>query len=61
LKFDKEHIVTTKEMKTSSDGVFAAGDATSNYLKQIVTAAGDGAMAAKSAYDYLRFEYDKKS
>tara|TARA_Y100000310_G_scaffold263261_1_gene273389 strand:+ start:23925 stop:24911 length:987 start_codon:yes stop_codon:yes gene_type:complete len=59
LKFNGEHIITTKEMKTSVKGVFAAGDATSRYLKQIVTAAGDGAMAAKSAYDYLRFEYKK--
>jgi thioredoxin reductase (NADPH) len=60
LKFENKHIITTKEMKTSVKGVFAAGDATSGYLKQIVTAAGDGAMAAKSAYDYLRFEYGKK-
>ena len=60
LKFDKNHIVTSKKMETSIDGVFAAGDATSGYLKQIVTAAGDGAMAAKSAYDYLRFEYKKE-
>ncbi|MAH45774.1 thioredoxin-disulfide reductase [Candidatus Pacearchaeota archaeon] len=60
LKFNNSHIVTTKEMKTSVDGIFAAGDATAGYLKQIVTAAGDGAMAAKSAYDYLRFEYEKE-
>jgi thioredoxin reductase (NADPH) len=52
-------IITDKEAKTSVPGVFAAGDNTDGKLKQVVTAAGEGAQAAKSAYDYLRFEYDK--
>ena len=38
---------------TSVPGVFAAGDATITPFKQIVIAAGDGAKAALSAFDYL--------
>jgi len=34
-------------------GVFAAGDATTTPFKQIVIAAGEGAKAALSAFDYL--------
>lgn len=46
-------IVTDKFMCTSAAGVFAAGDITDTNQKQIVTAAGDGAKAAKSAIDYI--------
>jgi alkyl hydroperoxide reductase subunit F len=38
---------------TSLPGVFAAGDATTAPYKQIITAMGDGAKAALSAFDYL--------
>lgn len=38
---------------TSLPGVFAAGDATTVPYKQIIIAAGDGAKAALSAFDYL--------
>ena len=38
---------------TNLPGVFAAGDATTVPYKQIVIAAGDGAKAALSAFDYL--------
>ncbi|AOH83997.1 alkyl hydroperoxide reductase subunit F [Sphingomonas panacis] len=39
--------------ETSRPGIFAAGDATTVPYKQIVIAAGDGAKAALSAFDYL--------
>jgi alkyl hydroperoxide reductase subunit F len=39
--------------RTSLPGVFAAGDATTTPYKQIVTAMGDGAKAALSAFDHL--------
>jgi alkyl hydroperoxide reductase subunit F len=39
--------------ETSIHGIFAAGDATTVPYKQIVIAAGDGAKAALSAFDYL--------
>jgi alkyl hydroperoxide reductase subunit F len=39
--------------QTSVPGIFAAGDVASTPHKQIIVAAGDGAKAALSAYDYL--------
>lgn len=39
--------------RTSVSGIFAAGDVTTVPAKQIVVAAGEGAKAALSAYDYL--------
>lgn len=48
------YLKTDKEMKTSAEGIFAAGDNTDNTLKQIVTAAGEGAVAAKTVQEYLK-------
>ncbi len=39
--------------ETSQPGIFAAGDATTVPYKQIIIAAGEGAKAALSAFDYL--------
>jgi len=39
--------------ETSKPGIFAAGDVTDGPEKQIIIAAGDGAKAALSAYEYL--------
>jgi thioredoxin reductase (NADPH) len=47
------YIKVDKEQKTNVEGVFAAGDCCDNPLKQVVTACGDGAVAAHSAYRYL--------
>jgi alkyl hydroperoxide reductase subunit F len=46
-------IVVDAKCHTSVPGVFAAGDATTVPYKQIVIAAGEGAKAALSAFDYL--------
>ena len=46
-------IVVDAKGHTNVPGVFAAGDATTVPYKQIVIAAGDGAKAALSAFDYL--------
>jgi thioredoxin reductase (NADPH) len=43
-------------MATNIDGVFAAGDARRKWLRQIVTAAADGAIAACAAEKYLAEE-----
>ena len=39
--------------ETSQPGIFAAGDCTTVPFKQIIIAAGDGAKASLSAFDYL--------
>jgi alkyl hydroperoxide reductase subunit F len=46
-------ITVDAKCHTSLPGVFAAGDATTVPYKQIVIAAGEGAKAALSAFDYL--------
>jgi len=46
-------IVVDQLCRTSRRGVFAAGDATTIPYKQVVIAAGEGAKAALSAYEYL--------
>lgn len=46
-------ILTDGEMRTSQEGVFAAGDVRSKSLRQVVTACADGAVAADSAIRFL--------
>jgi thioredoxin reductase (NADPH) len=48
------YIVTDENMRTSVAGLFCAGDARAKPLRQIITAASDGAVAAHSAGKYLR-------
>lgn len=50
VELDCEEIKVDKEMKTSVEGVYACGDVVNNPLKQIITACGDGAVAADTAY-----------
>ena len=47
------YIVTDNDMRTKTEGVFAAGDTRVKHLRQIVTACADGAIAATSAHAYL--------
>jgi thioredoxin reductase (NADPH) len=46
-------LLTSPALETSVEGVFAAGDVRDKVLRQVVTAAGEGAAAAVSAYTYL--------
>jgi len=46
-------IKTNADMETSIKGIFAAGDAREKHLRQAVTAAADGAIAAMSASEYI--------
>ena len=54
IEMDSNFIKVDKNMATSVNGIYAAGDMTNNPLKQIVTAAAEGAIAATSAFSYLR-------
>lgn len=59
LDLDEQgYIITNDQMETSIDGVYAAGDARVKYLRQVVTATGDGAVAAVAAERYLAEEDD---
>ena len=50
---DKGYIVVDSEMTTSIPGLFACGDCIKKNLRQVVTACGDGAIAAMSCVHYL--------
>ena len=47
------YVIADETTKTSADGVFAAGDVRTKALRQVVTAAADGAVAAHFAEEYL--------
>ncbi len=56
LETDKGHYIITKENQTTSrEGIWAAGDITtnSNSFRQIVTACSEGAIAAENIFKYL--------
>ena len=49
----KGYVKTDENMHTNIPGVFAAGDLRTKVLRQVVTAAADGAIAANEAKHYL--------
>ena len=53
VEMDGAYIPTDDEMRTNIPGVFAAGDLRVKLLKQVVTAAADGAIAAVAAEHYI--------
>lgn len=50
---DKGFIVAEEDCKTDCDGVFAAGDCRTKKVRQLTTAAADGATAAVNACAYI--------
>ena len=50
---EQGYIITNEMMETDVPGVYAVGDARVKYLRQVVTAAADGAVAAVAAEKYL--------
>lgn len=53
---EEGYIVSNEECKTSKDFIFVAGDCRDKKVRQLVTAAGDGAIAAHFALEYLEKE-----
>nr|WP_278192839.1 thioredoxin-disulfide reductase [Bacillus haynesii] len=50
---EEGYIVTNERMETKVEGIFAAGDIREKTLRQIVTATGDGSIAAQSVQHYI--------
>ncbi len=55
------YIETNDHMQTSIPGIFAAGDVREKTLRQIVTATGDGSIAAQAAQHYIEELHEKLS
>ena len=53
LDMENGYIKTDENMHTNIPGVFAAGDIRVKSLRQVVTAAADGAIAAMQAEHYI--------
>ena len=53
IEMQNGYIVTDADMHTNIPGVFAAGDIRVKSLRQVVTAAADGAIAAMQAEHYI--------
>ena len=49
---EQGYILTDRDLKTSVDGLYAAGDVCVKALRQVVTAVGDGALAATELEKY---------
>jgi len=54
----KGYIMADEEMRTSVEGIFAAGDVRVKSLRQVVTAAADGAIAAVNAEKYIEKNFE---
>jgi len=56
LKTENGYIQVNKKQETSVNGVYATGDITDNPLKQVITACGEGAIAANSVYEEIKLK-----
>jgi len=52
---EQGYIITDASQKTNVEGVYAAGDVCIKQLRQVVTATGDGAIAATELEKYVEF------
>lgn len=54
----KGYVIADEEMRTSVEGVFAAGDVRVKSLRQVITACADGAIAAVNAEKYIEKNFE---
>lgn len=50
---EEGYVITNDEMETSVPGIYAAGDVRVKTLRQVVTATGDGSIAAQAVQHYV--------
>jgi thioredoxin reductase (NADPH) len=55
---DSGEVIVDLNMRTSCDGLFAAGDIRIEAAKQVVCAAGDGAVAGMQALNYVQENFE---
>lgn len=55
---ERGDIITDEEMRTNIPGVYAAGDIREKLLRQVITAAADGAIAATHAEHYIEAKFN---
>ena len=58
---DKGYVIAGEDCKTESRGIFTAGDCRTKNVRQLTTAASDGAVAAIGACEYIDSELDTKN
>ena len=56
---EQGYVITDRSMKTDVDGLYAAGDVCVKALRQVVTAVGDGALAATELEKYAAAMQEK--
>ena len=56
---EQGYVITDRNMKTNIDGLYAAGDVCVKSLRQVVTAVGDGALAATELERYAAVMHKK--
>ena len=56
---EQGYVITDRNMKTSAEGLYAAGDVCVKSLRQVVTAVGDGALAATELEKYAAAQQAK--
>jgi len=58
---ERNQIIVDEKCRTSSEGIFAAGDVTQTEFKQITVAVGQGTIAALAAYQYLQLKQGRSA